>query len=186
MNFLLCRRDVWIETARHRADGPMDDTPQLLERHYIEIGPSILAYFRRRTGTASAADDLLQETFLRAWRQRDRLQVAVSPKAYLFGIARHVGLDALRRQHRMEPLDAESLVVDEQDARDDRLALVRSAIAALPEMYREPLRLKLQHELSYVEIAEVLEIPVGTVRSRLHYAVCRLEVAMSSIRDDFR
>ena len=52
------------------------------------------------------------------------------------------------------------------------------AIAALPELQREALLLKLQHELTYEEIASVLNIPVGTVRSRLHHAVRQLRAAL--------
>ncbi len=162
----------------------MNNPATQLERHYIETGPSILAYFRRRIGTASHADDLLQETFLRAWRQRERLGAAVSPRAYLFGIARHVGLDALRRQRLTELVDPDTLLAEEEPAADDRVERVRAAVAALPETHREPLRLKLQHELSYAEIAEVLEIPIGTVRSRLHYAVRQLETVLHATNDD--
>ena len=62
---------------------------------------------------------------------------------------------------------------------DARLEQMRSAIAALPPLHREPLLLKLQQELSYDEIAEVLGVPVGTVRSRLHYAVAALKQALN-------
>ena len=157
----------------------MDDSTRQLERHYIETGPAVLAYFRRRSATAPMADDLLQETFLRAWRQRDRLRSAISARAYLFGIARHVGLDALRRVRLTERLEPELVAVECDDAGDERLENMRSAIANLPEMYREALRLKLEHELSYAEIAEVLDLRIGTVRSRLHYAVLRLHTALN-------
>ncbi len=151
----------------------MDDTAQLLERQYTETGPSLLSYFRRRT-SAAAVDDLLQETFLRAWQHRERLQRAASPRAYLFGIARHVCADAQRAVRHLESLPDDLVAADPATDTDDLLRL-REAIAALPETHREPLRLKLQHELSYVEIAEILEVPVGTIRSRLHYAVQQLQ-----------
>lgn len=156
----------------------MDDDTRKLEQHYVEIGPALLAFFRRRNSTAGVADDLLHETFLRAWKQRARLQEAVSPRAYLFGIARHVSLDAHRRARPTELLDDQQ-VGEENPACDDRLELMRSAMEALPETHREPLRLKLQEELSYAEIAHVLGIPVGTVRSRLHHAVQRLHEVLN-------
>jgi RNA polymerase sigma-70 factor, ECF subfamily len=156
----------------------MNDFAQELETHYIELGPMLLAYFRRQGPLANSADDLVQETFLRAWRQRARWRAAVSPRAYLYGIARHVGLDALRRLRPSEPLDAnvanEATVLD-----DERLAQLRTVIARLPHVHREPLLLKLQQELSYAEIADVLGLPVGTVRSRLHYAIERLHLALN-------
>lgn len=156
----------------------MDDMTLQLERQYAETGPALLAYFKRHTATASAADDLLQETFLRAWRQRERMRASVSIRAYLFGIARHVSADVARRARASEPLDDEHPDTTAEPA-DERLETMRAAIAALPENFREPLRLKLQDELSYAEIADVLDLPVGTVRSRLHYAVQRLHLALN-------
>jgi RNA polymerase sigma-70 factor, ECF subfamily len=156
----------------------MNDIARQLEAHYIELSPMLLAYFRRQRALAGAADDLLQETFLRAWRERTRLCTATSPRAYLFGIARHVSLDALRRVRPTEPLEHE-VESEPSVATDERMAQMRVAIESLPETHREPLLLKLQQELSYAEIAQVLGLPVGTVRSRLHYAVERLQLALN-------
>jgi RNA polymerase sigma-70 factor (ECF subfamily) len=68
-------------------------------------------------------------------------------------------------------------------AEDPRLENMRAAIAGLPEALRETLALRLRAELSYEEIAETLQIPVGTVRSRLHDAVRRLRAAVSGKAD---
>lgn len=143
-----------------------------LETLYKQHGPGLLAFLQRRFGRGQAAEDLLQETFLQALRRMDRLGRAVSPRAWLFGIARHLALTAVRRRRVFSPLP-DSLAAPEpvDDARLDRM---RQAIARLPDGQREPLELRLRDELTYDEIAEVLEIPVGTVRSRLHYSVRRL------------
>jgi len=85
-----------------------------------------------------------------------------------------VGLDALRRQRPTEAVDEQTHFAVPDAGEDARLEPLRAAIAGLPAPQRETLLLKLQHELSYEEIAEVLAIPVGTVRSRLHHAVLRL------------
>jgi RNA polymerase sigma-70 factor, ECF subfamily len=156
----------------------MNDQARALEAHYVELAPMLLAYFRRQRTLAASADDLLQETFLRAWRDWAKVQAAVSVRAYLFGIARHVSLDALRRLRPTEQIDALD-IIDATPPIDERLAIVQAAIAALPDVHREPLWLKLQHDLSYAEIAEVLGIPVGTVRSRLHYAIQRLQTTVT-------
>jgi RNA polymerase sigma-70 factor, ECF subfamily len=155
----------------------MADIHHQLEQHYTETGPMLLAYFRRQRALAAVADDLLQETFVRALRQPARFRAAISPRAYLFGIARHLSLDALRRQRFAEPL-ADEAAVDTPVA-DPRIEAMRAAIAALPETHREPLLLKLQQELSYEEIAVALDIPIGTVRSRLHHAVARLQKTLN-------
>jgi RNA polymerase sigma-70 factor (ECF subfamily) len=106
----------------------------------------------------------------------------VSRRAYLFGIARHVGLDALRRRKRLDELVEPPAAPSARE--DARLETMRAAITELPASQRETLMLKLQHELSYEEIAEVLAIPVGTVRSRLHHAVLHLRLILTGLNRD--
>jgi RNA polymerase sigma-70 factor (ECF subfamily) len=156
----------------------MDKPMAQLEDLYRDTAPALLAYFRRQPALAGAADDLLQDTFLRAFRGLGRVQQSVTPRAYVFGIARHVGLDALRAQRATEELAVDA-PAPPPAAEDPRLELLRTTIAALPELQREALDLKLQHELSYEEIADVLGIPVGTVRSRLHHAVAQLRATLN-------
>ncbi|MEW6198780.1 MAG: sigma-70 family RNA polymerase sigma factor [Planctomycetota bacterium] len=155
----------------------MDEAGTRLETLYRELGPDLLSYLRRRLADRHAAEDLLQETFLQAARRLERVSQAVSPRAWLYTIARNVAATAVRCRRRTEPLPAE--VVTESPAEDPRLARVRAAIAELPDTLRETLELRLRCELSYEEIAAVLEIPVGTVRSRLHLALQRLRAALS-------
>ena len=143
-----------------------------LETLYKQHGPGLLAFLQRRFGRGQSAEDLLQETFLQALRRMDRLGRAVSPRAWLFGIARHVALTAIRRRRVLSTLPDDLAAAEPvEDARLDRM---RRAIAELPDGQREPLELRLRDELTYDEIGEVLNIPVGTVRSRLHYAIRRL------------
>jgi RNA polymerase sigma-70 factor (ECF subfamily) len=154
-------------------------TPNLpqLEKLYRELAPALLNYFRRQPALAAAAEDLVHDTFVRALARAERVRMAVSPRAYLFGIARHVGTDALRRRRPTEEL-GETAAAPAAEA-DERLDAMRAAIAALPEAQRETLQLRLQQELSYEEIAEVLGVPVGTVRSRLHGAVQQLHATLN-------
>jgi RNA polymerase sigma-70 factor (ECF subfamily) len=156
----------------------MSDPILQLEQLYRELAPALLAYFRRQPTVGPLAEDLVQDTFLRALRGFSRLRDSVSPRAYLFGIARHVSLDALRSHRPMEELRFDPPAAAPEPA-DERLLALRATIAALPEPQREALQLKLQHELSYEEIAEVLGIPIGTVRSRLHHAVAHLRETLN-------
>ena len=155
----------------------MDTQLDQLERLYREIGPALLGYFRRQPALAGTAEDLLQDTFVRALKRFDRLQTSVSQRAYLFGIARHVGIDALRRLRVVEELPADTPAVTQET--DERLEPMRQAIAELPEMQREALLLKLQQELSYKEIAEMLTIPINTMHSRLHHTVLHLRQVLN-------
>lgn len=156
----------------------MADSVATLEILYRETAPALLAYFRRQPTLAGIADDLLQDTFVRALRSFDRLQACVTPRAYLFGIARHLVIDALRARRPTEELD-DNTAATNPVAEDPRLEALRATIAKLPEAHREALHLKLHHELSYEEIAEVLDIPLGTVRSRLHHAVAQLRATLN-------
>lgn len=147
----------------------MRDIEQLYRAH----GKALLLYLRQTFGRGAAAEDLLQETFVRALRDPERMESAVSPRAWLFGIARHVGLSAVRQQRATVALDDEAAGELSQTARD-----LREAIGQLPGQLRQTLELRLRERLSYEEIAHVLEIPVGTVRSRLHTAMRLLREAM--------
>lgn len=150
-----------------------------LDMLYRETAPALLAYFRRQPALAGSAEDLLQDTFVRALRSLGRLRESVTPRAYLFGIARHVGLDALRARRPCAELPAGLAAAPVVLAEDERLEPLRAAIAALPEPHRETLLLKLQHDLTYAELAEVLAIPIGTVRSRLHHTVALLRATLN-------
>jgi RNA polymerase sigma-70 factor, ECF subfamily len=144
-----------------------------IEQMYRTHGGLLLSYLRRRFGWCGSPEDMLHETFLHAMRREDQLTEADSPRAWLLGIARHVGLAAARRRP-MERLGADVQAA----AENPEIADLRRAIAELPETLREPLELRLTQRLDYVEIAQVLEIPVGTVRSRLHTAMKRLRLEM--------
>ena len=150
----------------------MDEAVTQLAKLYHEHGPALLTYLRHRFDGVESAEDLLQETLLQAARRPGRLTEAVSPRAWLFAIARNVGLTALRRRKLTVALPA--VVPVDQTRTDPRVEQMRAVIVQLPDHQREVLELRLRDELSYEEIAVVLKIPVGTVRSRLHHAVRRL------------
>jgi RNA polymerase sigma-70 factor (ECF subfamily) len=159
----------------------MADATDRVEALYLCHGRALLGYLGRWFGRAEAAEDLLHETFVQALQGTDRLNEAASPRAWLFGIARRVGLRALRRR-RMETRAARRIAeASAAPARpeDDRLDRLRRAVGALAPAHREPLELRLLEDLSYEEIADVLGLPVGTVRSRLHHAVRRLRETLA-------
>jgi RNA polymerase sigma-70 factor (ECF subfamily) len=147
---------------------------------YREHAPALLGYLQRAFGSAGSAEDMLQETFLRALQGADRLAAAVSPRAWLFGVARHVGLDAIRRGGRLGPLP-QDMPAPPAPSGDDRVDQVRRAIDRLPDEQREALELRVTGGLTYEEIAAAVDVPIGTVRSRLHNALRRLREGLSDI-----
>ena len=153
----------------------MDERARELERLYREDGPAVWEYLRRRLPDAHAAEEVFQETFLAVAADRRGLAAALSARAWLIGIARN-----LVREHQRSAARHAATALDQERAgavppgEDQRLEAMRRAIARLPDVQREVLGLRLSQDLTYAEIAEVLAIPVGTVRSRLHQAVAAL------------
>jgi RNA polymerase sigma-70 factor (ECF subfamily) len=158
-------------------DGQMAQMETLYRSH----GPALLRYLQRSYGSYADAEDLLQETFVRALSGGDDWPRVRSPRAFLFGVARHVGLTAARRAklRSTEPLTDVAAATERSGGQvDQQLGDMRAAMARLPEQIRQTLELRLHDELSYEEVAMVLEIPVGTVRSRLHSAMRMLRGEM--------
>jgi RNA polymerase sigma-70 factor (ECF subfamily) len=137
----------------------------------------------RLTGSPSDADDLVQETMLKAYRAWDQYEKGTNAKAWLLTILRHAFINEYRRKVRhpetvdldaIEPFAVFAEVQDEdpQGAFFDRIVddEVLRAIDQLPEAFRETLVLSDVEGMSYQEIAQILEVPIGTVKSRLFRA----------------
>jgi RNA polymerase sigma-70 factor, ECF subfamily len=131
------------------------------------------------------AEDLAQETLVEAYRSLDRFDGRCRFSTWLFGILRHRFLKLVRRQ----PTGRETAITTEQaeqaplqDRRSpvtqleqkEEAVLVRQAVAALPEEHREVVELRFFADISLPEIAVVLNVPLGTVKSRLHYGLEKL------------
>ena len=138
---------------------------------------SLLNFFWRQGVSPSESEDLVQETYLRLWRHRGDYRPTAKLSTFLFLMARQVRIDALRRQTRRER--REDKWTSEQPVVTDAGGLgvredVRWALARLSEPLREVVELGVLQDLPYAEVAEVLEIPVGTVKSRMHNALKEL------------
>jgi len=160
--------------------GRSRSRPEAFTAVFDRHAPHIHRYLARRLGD-QAADDLVGEVFLVAFRRRDRYDpLRRDARPWLYGIATN-----LVAQHRRDEARAVRLrtalapgavAVDQEDqvATDLTAAALRgtllSALAALSPGDRDVLLLVAQEELTYEQVAAALEIPVGTVRSRLHRA----------------
>lgn len=134
-------------------------------------------YARQIAGSDVAADDAIQDVWLRALRGIARLREGAKLRPWLFGIVHRVLMDRLREQYRLPlvsdgDVELEPLPASDDDALDleYQLAALRDGLARLPTMECEVLTLFYLQELSLEEVAEVLGVPVGTVKSRLHRA----------------
>ena len=141
---------------------------------------NLLNFFWRQGVQQSEGEDLVQETYLRLWKYRREYKPTAKLSTFLFLLARQVWIDALRHRTRreareeswgMEAASSEAPSVGRVDARED----VRWALAKLSEPLREVVELGVFQDLPYAEVAEILGIPVGTVKSRMSNALRKLK-----------
>lgn len=139
----------------------------------------IVSLTYRMCGDLHLAEDAAQEAFVRVWQNLKSYKPQYAFRSWLYKIATNAALDSLRRQRPTAKLDSLSLADSasgpEQSAEENQQsAHVRRAIAQLSEPLRIVLILREYQELGYQEIADTLDIPVGTVMSRLNSARVQL------------
>lgn len=130
-------------------------------------------YLRGLAGSDDAAADLAQDTWLRVLRGISSLREPASLRAWLFGIARRVAMDRLRRSYarpRADEIELDELPATEEADVEPDLAILDAALATLPLADREALTLFYLRELSIDEMAKLIEVPAGTIKSRLFRA----------------
>jgi RNA polymerase sigma-70 factor (ECF subfamily) len=163
------------------AQGDMDAYSELYKRYHSIVR----AYARRRTGDMDRADELTQEIFLDAWRSAERYDPTVAPvAAWLRTITARRAVDWTRRAAVRPPLaqhEGREIVEDSMDdALVDRIDFT-DALKELPEAQRETLTLAFYGDLTYPEIAERTNTPLGTVKSRALLGMRRLATASVAV-----
>ncbi len=136
---------------------------------------SMRRYARSLCADASAADDVVQDSLLKALERRDSFRAQGSRKSWLLSIVHNVFVSGLRRRQAESLRDqrfAETLTqqLPAEQEQQARLAEIARSFAGLPELQREVLHLVAIEGMSYQQAAEVLSVPIGTVMSRLSRA----------------
>ena len=188
-----------LSLAVAAVEGRHDAFDVLVERHHGRV----FGVVHRMVGDREKAMDLTQETFLKAWKGLGGFSGQSAFFTWLYRIARNVVMsqgryDSARPRirvsldepdssgvgegRRMEPVDATRLP-GERLLAEEQQGLVTEAITALPSDFREIVVLRDMQDRPYEEIAELLEIPVGTVRSRLHRARMELKERLKRVLD---
>ncbi len=183
--------------ARFR-EGEEEAFEVLVKRYEGEL----YGYLRRYLGDGSLADDVFQNTFLQIFIKIDQYELGRPVRPWLYTIATNQAIDMLRRngRHQLLSLDQDrdeeagcdlpqllSLLVSrtpgplDQVQGEERRQLVRDAVDRLPDFLKKVVILAYYQGLKYRDVAEILGIPVGTVKSRLHAALVRLQEAWSSV-----
>jgi RNA polymerase sigma-70 factor (ECF subfamily) len=161
----------------------------------------LYGYLRRYLGDANLADDVFQNTFLQLFTKIGKYEQGRPVRPWLYAIATHQAIDALRRngrhptvsldQDREETAQGEfpqlAAVLESripgpvhQVQSEERRQLVRASVDRLPESLRQVVILAYYQGLKYKDVADILSIPVGTVKSRLHTALNKLQEAWST------
>jgi RNA polymerase sigma-70 factor, ECF subfamily len=172
---------VRVKTVQRREAATVDGL-------YDEHAAALWRYARRLTGDEARAQDVVQETLLRAWQHHEVADNnGRSARAWLFTVARNIVIDETRtarfRRELSTPDDVgafEGACPDEVDAAMDRL-LIGDALARLTPEHREVVRRSYLQGWTTAEIAADLGIADGTVKSRLHYALRALRLVLSEM-----
>ncbi len=155
----------------------------------------LYGYLRRYLGDRDLADDVFQNTFVQLYTKIQQYEPGRPVRPWLYAIATNQAIDALRRQNRHQTI---RLHVDTDDGTDsdlphlltllesrgpgpleqlqgeERRLMIRATVEKLPDFLKQVVILAYYQGLKYKDIAAIMDIPVGTVKSRLHTALCRL------------
>lgn len=166
--------------ATAEAQQRLVDTEKLLDEHQ----EAVFRYAFRLSGCSSTAEDISQEVFLRAFRNLHQLRDQAAARGWLLVIARNEFMRWCRKSKAggisVDPQDCDILDDIEQPQVDNQ-EWVESALRQLPDDFRLVLLMYYFEELSYAEIAEQLNIPLGTVMSRLNRGRAHMKTALEKI-----
>jgi len=167
--------------ASSQPDQTSAQSPETIEQLFAALESPLLGYALRLTGERIAAEDLVQEAFMKLHAQFDEVR---EPRRWLYRTVHNMALSQRRKDSRTQPLHLQAEPVpstpeqpdpsplpDEQIARIEGIGLVRLSLAALDERSRELIRLKFHEDLSYAEIADRTGLKSGHVGYLLHHAL---------------
>ncbi len=158
-----------------------DDAERLAALYDAHAGP-VWRYVVHLTGDRAGADDVVQETLLRAWRTpRILAQDPATTRSWMFTVARHLVVDDARSARRRREIVVDDVPERAQADATEALfeaILIEEALAALTAEHRAVVIRAYFGGLTVAEMAGELEIPEGTVKSRLHYGLRALRLAL--------
>ena len=168
-------------------NGDESALSHLIERYFNPI----YRYVYRFVRTAAAAEDVVQETFIKVWKSARSLKEGATVKPWLYRIAHNTAIDYLRKKKQLnfsemtQDAHAEALfsddtvdILEQTIAREERAALT-ATIEALPAHYREVILLRGTENLSFEEISTIIDKPIATVRSLYRRGLLLLQKQLS-------
>lgn len=193
---------------RATLDTLSDEELMLLFQRDVQLAFDILVeryknplmnYIFRFTGNSEDTADLLQDTFIRVYRKKHLYKTIARFSTWVYTIAGNLAKSELRRGHRkyLTPIDRKrndeeeySIPLPDRDPLPDRSAdknivyeRIQAALLQIPEVFREAVVLRDIQELTYEEIAEIVGMPIGTVKSRINRGRLQLQELLKDIYD---
>lgn len=159
----------------------------------------LVSFFDRLLNNRGLAEEFAQEVFCRIYQYREDYEPRAAFQTYLYRVAKNLWIDHIRRKaHAPRTLSLDAPIGEEEGTLEARVpaegpapsarleaeelaVAIRAAVAGLPEKLRLVFVLGESQGMSYPEISEVLEIPVGTVKSRMHAAVLQLRASLAPV-----
>ena len=184
------------DANRHLVERLRGGDQQALALLFAEYYGPLCLFVQRYVDDVAAAEDLVQNVFIRLWKHRTELNAETTLVAYLHAAARNAALNHLRNETRYQrrvaaardeqdwqgsDMASDGSVYDPNVARDVRRAAVLQAAETLPPRCRDVFLLRWQQELTYAEIASVLEISVKTVEMQMTIAVKRIRLYVTKL-----
>ena len=174
------------QTARKAAQS--EQSVELLEDAFARYQNELLGALYHMVGNAEDARDALQETFVKCWRHREKVEQVENLKAWIFRIALNTARDlrqtAWRRHKKPLPEDAAKLEGANPGPEvtveyDEQMTRLRRAVSGLRAEEQEVFLLRQNGQMTYEEIAEAIGIPTGTVKTRMRLALSKLRQVLA-------
>lgn len=170
----------WLAAVSQRRDR------QAFAQLFQWFAPRVKRYMQRQGADPDLAEDLAQETLVQVWRKAGQYDPGKAvPSAWVFTVARNLRIDRLRRQRLYEVELTEEADAEDEHGDGHQRTLERldarhltALVGALPSEQVEVIRLAYFEGLSHAEVGKALDVPLGTVKSRLRLALGKLRTAM--------
>lgn len=173
-----------LHVARQIAKG----NEREMKKVYDAYSGSLFQFVKSWLADPHMASDIVHETMLEVWRRADRFQGRSSLKSWIYSIARNKSIDFNRKQSRLTYTDQFEDEIDLEASPREALAkaevvnTIKTAVSKLSETHRRMIHLAFYEDLTYQEIAEIEDCPVGTVKTRIMHAKKLLMRDLASIK----
>lgn len=177
------------ELDRDLTSVGLDQDAIAFRRLFANLAPRLKFFLIKGGMIESAAEDVMQETMMKVWRKADLFDSSkASASTWIYSIARNVKIDRLRKEHRPEPDPEDPCFVSEDPetgeqavSRKQDRERIQKAMALLPPEQMTIIKMSFFEEKSHGEIAEVLDIPLGTVKSRIRLAFGKIRAELEDL-----